>query len=65
MSLVSLKVLENDKRVQEVVYGHKYTLRAEISRPDGKFIGAMRKQDLLIPITQTVFDKLCSNETGW
>lgn len=35
MSLVSLKVLENDKRVQEVVYGHSYTLRAEISRPDG------------------------------
>lgn len=35
MSLVSLKVLENEKRVQEVVYGHQYTLRAEISRPDG------------------------------
>ncbi len=36
MSVVSLKMLENEKRVQEVVYGHQYTLRAEISKPDGK-----------------------------
>ncbi|KAI5750199.1 hypothetical protein M8J76_013730 [Diaphorina citri] len=34
-SIVSLKLLDqNGKRVQEVVYGHPYTLRAEISRPD-------------------------------
>ena len=35
-SLVSLKLLEKGKRVQEVVYSHPYTLRADISRPDGK-----------------------------
>jgi hypothetical protein len=35
-SLVSLKFLENGKRIQEVVYSHSYTLRAEISRHDGK-----------------------------
>ncbi|KAK7575610.1 hypothetical protein V9T40_011896 [Parthenolecanium corni] len=35
MSLVSLKVLENENQVKEVVYTHKYTLRAEISKPDG------------------------------
>lgn len=35
-SLVSLKVLEKGKKLQEVVYGHSYTLRADISRPDGK-----------------------------
>lgn len=35
-SLVSLKFLENGKRIQEVVYSHPYTLRAEISRHDGK-----------------------------
>uniref|UniRef100_A0A8D9BX38 ZP domain-containing protein n=1 Tax=Cacopsylla melanoneura TaxID=428564 RepID=A0A8D9BX38_9HEMI len=34
-SIVSLKLLDqNGKRVQEVVYGRPYTLRAEISRPD-------------------------------
>uniref|UniRef100_A0A1B6CA23 ZP domain-containing protein n=1 Tax=Clastoptera arizonana TaxID=38151 RepID=A0A1B6CA23_9HEMI len=36
-SLVSLKVLEKGKRVQEVVYTHPYTLRADISRPDGTY----------------------------
>lgn len=36
-SLVSLKLLENDKRVQEVYYSRPYTLRADISRPDGEF----------------------------
>ncbi|XP_050435889.1 uncharacterized protein LOC126842785 [Adelges cooleyi] len=36
-SLVSLKFLENGRRIQEVVYSHPYTLRAEISRPDGAY----------------------------
>ena len=36
-SLVSLKLLEKGKRVQEVVYSHPYTLRADISRPAGKY----------------------------
>ncbi|XP_025199847.1 uncharacterized protein LOC112597836 [Melanaphis sacchari] len=36
-SLVSLKFLENGKRIQEVVYSHPYTLRAEISRHDGAY----------------------------
>jgi hypothetical protein len=36
-SLVSLKLLEKGKRVQEVIYSHPYTLRADISRPDGKY----------------------------
>ncbi|KAG8312455.1 hypothetical protein J6590_023063 [Homalodisca vitripennis] len=35
-SLVSLKLLEKGKRVQEVYYSRPYTLRADISRPDGK-----------------------------
>ncbi|KAL4089401.1 hypothetical protein QTP88_024443 [Uroleucon formosanum] len=37
-SLVSLKFLDNGKRIQEVVYSHPYTLRAEISRHDAKTI---------------------------
>ncbi|XP_046385570.1 uncharacterized protein LOC124155621 [Ischnura elegans] len=36
-SLVSLKLLEKGKRVHEVVYGRAYTLRADISRPDGTY----------------------------
>ncbi|KAG8232370.1 hypothetical protein J437_LFUL008838 [Ladona fulva] len=35
-SLVSLKLLEKGKKVHEVVYGRAYTLRADISRPDGR-----------------------------
>lgn len=34
-SLVSLKVLDDGRKQQEVVYGRQYTLRAEISKPDG------------------------------
>lgn len=36
-SLVSLRLLDEGVRVQEAVYGHNYTLRAEISRPDGSY----------------------------
>ncbi|XP_066992545.2 uncharacterized protein [Anabrus simplex] len=36
-SLVSLKLLEKGKKVQEAVYGHPYTLRADLSRPDGTY----------------------------
>lgn len=36
-SLVSLRLLDGGARVQEAIYGHNYTLRAEISRPDGTY----------------------------
>lgn len=36
-SLVSLRLLDGGHRVQEAIYGHNYTLRAEISRPDGMY----------------------------
>ncbi|XP_012270810.1 uncharacterized protein LOC105694571 isoform X2 [Orussus abietinus] len=37
-SLVSLRLLDGrGRRVQEAIYGHNYTLRAEISRPDGTY----------------------------
>ncbi|XP_015122190.1 uncharacterized protein LOC107044707 [Diachasma alloeum] len=37
-STVSLSILDNDgRRVKEAVFSHNYTLRAEISRPDGIF----------------------------
>ncbi|KMQ90793.1 hypothetical protein RF55_9413, partial [Lasius niger] len=36
-SLVSLRLLDEGVRVQEAIYGHNYTLRAEISRPDGMY----------------------------
>lgn len=36
-SLVSLKLQDGSKRVNEVVYGRSYTLRADISRPDGEY----------------------------
>ncbi|XP_063216917.1 cuticlin-4 [Bacillus rossius redtenbacheri] len=36
-SLVSLKLLDKGKRVQEALKSHAYTLRAEISRPDGTY----------------------------
>lgn len=37
-SLVNLELIsaENDKKVQQVVYGRNYKLKAHISRPDGK-----------------------------
>lgn len=36
-SLVNLQLLRNNKKVEQVVYGREYTLRADISHPDGKF----------------------------
>ncbi|CAG9819114.1 unnamed protein product [Phaedon cochleariae] len=36
-SLVSLRLLENGKRITEAVYHRPYTLRTEISRPDGTY----------------------------
>nr|CAD7431614.1 unnamed protein product [Timema monikensis] len=37
-SLVSLKLLDkNNKRLQEVIKFHSYTLRADIERPDGAY----------------------------
>ncbi|KAK0180727.1 hypothetical protein PV327_003081 [Microctonus hyperodae] len=36
-SFVSLRLLDGMRRVQEAIYGHNYTLRAEISRPDGMY----------------------------
>ncbi|XP_072162298.1 uncharacterized protein [Bemisia tabaci] len=36
-SLVSLRLLDKGRKVQEAVYSHAYTLRAEISRPDGMY----------------------------
>ncbi|XP_017077326.1 uncharacterized protein LOC108111994 isoform X2 [Drosophila eugracilis] len=34
---VVLKFLENDHRVRETVYGHKYTIRAEFSKPNDTY----------------------------
>lgn len=34
ISIVTIKLFEDGKRVSETVYGRPYTLRAEISRPD-------------------------------
>ncbi|RZF34451.1 hypothetical protein LSTR_LSTR013021 [Laodelphax striatellus] len=34
-SLVSLKILEKGRKMQEVILGHGYTLRADVSKPDG------------------------------
>lgn len=34
-SLVSLKLIDKGRRVTEVVYSHPYTLRADVTRPDG------------------------------
>ncbi|XP_058798465.1 uncharacterized protein LOC131668373 [Phymastichus coffea] len=36
-SLVSLRLLEGGRRVQEAIFGHNYTLRAEISPLDGTY----------------------------
>ncbi|XP_043522348.1 uncharacterized protein LOC122535145 isoform X3 [Frieseomelitta varia] len=36
-SLVSLRLLDGGHKVQEAIYGHNYSLRAEISRPDGMY----------------------------
>lgn len=44
-SLVSLKLLEKGKRVQEVIYSHPYTLRADISKPDGKILFLLYYKD--------------------
>ena len=37
-SLVNLQLLRNDKKVDQVVYGREYVLRADISQPDGETI---------------------------
>lgn len=36
-SLVNLQLLQKEKKVEHVVYGREYTLRADISHPDGQF----------------------------
>lgn len=36
-SLVNLQLLRDGKKVQQVVYGREYTLRAHISKPDGRY----------------------------
>merc|ERR1712088_986610 len=36
-SLVNLQLLRNNKKVEQVVYGREYTLRADITHPDGQF----------------------------
>jgi len=36
-SLVTLQLLREDRKVQQVVYGREYTLKAHISQPDGTF----------------------------
>ena len=35
-SIVNLELIRNDEKVQHVVYGQDYTLRAHISQPDGQ-----------------------------
>lgn len=38
-SLVSLKVVnESGKKIREAVFGNKYFLRADLSKPDGRHI---------------------------
>ena len=34
--MVNLQLLRNGKKVEQVVYGREYTLRADITHPDGK-----------------------------
>lgn len=36
-SHVVLKFLDNDKRVRETVYGRKYTIKAELTQPNGTY----------------------------
>jgi len=36
-SLVNLELLRNGQKVEQVVYGRNYTLRAQITHPDGQF----------------------------
>jgi len=36
-SLVNLQLLTNNKKVEQVVYGREYTLRADITHADGQF----------------------------
>lgn len=33
---MNLQLLRHEKKVDQVVYGREYTLRADISHPDGK-----------------------------
>lgn len=50
-SLVSLRLLDEGVRVQEAIYGHNYTLRAEISRPDGSYLISHSVVLLLRPVS--------------
>lgn len=55
-SQVSLRLLENGRRVSQAVYGRPYILRAEISKPDGtygfrvKSCSAFNKQNGSVPL---------------
>ena len=41
-SLVNLKLLRNGEKVDQVVYGKDYMLRADITHPDGKRLRVSR-----------------------
>lgn len=55
-SLVSLRLLDGNRKVTQTVYSRPYTLRAEISRPDGtygfrvKSCFAFNKQNSSVPL---------------
>lgn len=55
-SLVSLRLLDGTRRISQAVYSRPYTLRAEISRPDGthgfrvKSCLAFNKQNSSVPL---------------
>ena len=44
---MNLKLLRNGEKVDQVVYGKDYVLRADISHPDGKHFDCYRFEGLL------------------
>ncbi|CAH0555462.1 unnamed protein product [Brassicogethes aeneus] len=68
-SLVSLKLIEGTRKVTQAVYSRPYTLRAEISRPDGtygfrvKSCFAFNKLNSSCPVNQDVISNFVYDES--
>ena len=45
-SLVNLQLLTNNKKVEQVVYGREYTLRADITHADGKILISSKAKEI-------------------
>ena len=60
---MNLQLLRNDKKVDQVVYGREYVLRADISQPDGESIMLQHGQLLIWHLVNFFFYILRTQHT--